>query len=84
LGTSVSPCRRRLRYLPVVSQRRRQVGVMLGHVTLDPGRLPHQLDARRQGLTLVHFSAQDERFLWDRGCIWGLCSEEVMGDIWGC
>jgi hypothetical protein len=23
---------------------------------------------RRQGLTLVHFSAQLERFLWDRGC----------------
>jgi hypothetical protein len=22
----------------------------------------------RQGLTLVHFSAQLERFLWDRGC----------------
>jgi len=25
-----------------------------------------------QGLTLVHFSAQRERFLWDRGCLWGL------------
>jgi hypothetical protein len=24
--------------------------------------------ARRQGLTLVHFSAQLERFVWDRGC----------------
>ena len=24
-----------------------------------------------QGLTLVHFSAQRERFLSDRGCIWG-------------
>jgi len=24
---------------------------------------------RRQGLTLVHFSAQLKRFLWDRGCI---------------
>ena len=23
----------------------------------------------RQGLTLVHFSAQRKRFLWDRGCI---------------
>jgi len=22
-----------------------------------------------QGLTLVHFSAQRKRFLWDRGCI---------------
>ena len=27
-----------------------------------------------QGLTLVHFSAQHERFLWDRGCAEGLCS----------
>ena len=24
--------------------------------------------APRQGLTLVHFSAQLERFVWDRGC----------------
>jgi hypothetical protein len=23
----------------------------------------------RQGLTLVHFSAQPKRFLWDMGCI---------------
>jgi len=23
---------------------------------------------RSQGLTLVHFSAQRQRFLWDRGC----------------
>jgi len=26
----------------------------------------------RQGLTLVHFSAQLERFPWDRGCVQGL------------
>jgi hypothetical protein len=26
----------------------------------------------RQGITLVHFSAQRKRFLWDRGCIKGL------------
>jgi hypothetical protein len=25
-----------------------------------------------QGLTLVHFSAQRKRFLWDRGCTYGL------------
>ena len=25
----------------------------------------------RQGLTLVHFSAQRKCFLWDRGCIYG-------------
>jgi len=29
-----------------------------------------------QGLTLVHFSAQRKRFLWDRGYILGL--------FWGC
>jgi len=28
----------------------------------------------RQGLTVVHFSAQLERFVWDRGCMLGLCS----------
>jgi hypothetical protein len=27
--------------------------------------------ARRQGLILVHFSAQRKRFLWDRGCMDG-------------
>jgi len=26
-----------------------------------------------QGLTLVHFSARLERFVWDRGCAEGLC-----------
>ena len=30
--------------------------------------------ACRQGLTLVHFSAQLQRFFWDRGCASGLCS----------
>ena len=44
---------------------------------------------RRQGLTLVHFSAQRKRFLWDRGCIEGLfrgCCVgvyEVLGDVGG-
>ena len=27
------------------------------------------LRPRRQGLTLVHYSAQRKRFLWDRGCV---------------
>ena len=27
-----------------------------------------------EGLTLVHFSPQLERFVWDRGCALGLCS----------
>ena len=30
------------------------------------------LSARTQGLTLVHLSAQRERFLWYRGCVEGL------------
>jgi hypothetical protein len=32
------------------------------------GDVPELLGAGRQGLTLVHFSAQLERFVWDRGC----------------
>ena len=28
--------------------------------------------AASQGLTLVHFSVQRKRFLWDRGCVQGL------------
>ena len=39
-----------------------------------------------QGLTLVHFSAQLERFVWDRGCAEGLCnpcSGGVRGSL-GC
>ena len=30
--------------------------------------------AEGQGLTLVHILAQRKRFVWDRGCAWGLCS----------
>jgi hypothetical protein len=29
------------------------------------------LSGMRQGLTLVHFSAQPKRFLWDKGCFRG-------------
>jgi len=36
-----------------------------------------------RGLTLVHFSAQLERFVWDRGCAWGLCSP-CTGGVKGC
>ena len=32
-----------------------------------------------QGLTPVHCSAQCKRFLWDRGCIWGLFRGCVAG-----
>jgi len=40
----------------------------------------------RQGLTLVHFSAQRKRCLWDRGCILGLFREYTGGamGIRGC
>ena len=31
-----------------------------------------RLLAQRQGLTLVESSAQRKRFLWNRGCVWGL------------
>jgi len=33
------------------------------------GHSPDLVANARQGLTLVHFSAQRKRFLWDRGCI---------------
>ena len=33
---------------------------------------PLELASSVQGLTLVHFSAQRKRFLWDRGCMKGL------------
>ena len=36
-----------------------------------------------QGLTLVHFSAQLERFLWDRGCAQGVFGACLRGVLWG-
>ena len=42
----------------------------------------HRRHRRRQGLTLVQFSAQCKRFLWDRGCMKGLfkgCLRGVSG-----
>jgi len=39
--------------------------------------------SRKQGLTLVHFSAQLERFLWDRGARRG-CVARVKGVLRGC
>jgi hypothetical protein len=35
-----------------------------------------------QGLTLVHFSAQLERFLWYMGCVEGLF-RGCLGGVWG-
>ena len=38
---------------------------------------------RRQGLTLVHFSAQRKRILWDRGAIRGCLGgfQELSGGV---
>ena len=38
---------------------------------------------RSQGLTLVHFSAQRKRFLWDRGAVLRGCSECAQGVLVG-
>jgi len=46
-----------------------QVGSRLEGASVRPLRIPAAARAPvSQGLTLVHFSAQLERFLWDRGC----------------
>ena len=34
--------------------------------------VPLPASASEQGLTLVHFSAQRKRFMWDRGCMYGV------------
>ena len=38
---------------------------------------------RHQGLTLVHFSAQPKRCVWDKGCIQGLF-KGYIGGVRGC
>jgi len=38
-----------------------------------------KIERERQGLTLAHFSAQRRRFVWDRGCIQGLCRGCLVG-----
>ena len=40
-------------------------------------------NAEYQGLTIVHFSAQHKRFLWDRGCGQGLLGRS-FGGVRGC
>jgi len=40
-----------------------------------------RLCAAKQGLKLVHFSAQLKRYLWDRGCI--MHSGAVLGGFMG-
>ena len=39
--------------------------------TVPPPCASRRSDTPKQGLTLVHVSAQRKRFLWDRGCIEG-------------
>jgi len=46
---------------------------------LSVGRRPPSL----QGLTVVHFSAQLERFVWDWGCAYRGCVARVRGCL-GC
>jgi hypothetical protein len=50
-----------------------------------PSPWPLSTATSRQGLSLVHFSSQRKRFLWDRGCIRG-CSGGVSGELgwFGC
>jgi len=49
----------------------------LRHYTMDLASLA--ATSRGQGLTLVHFSAQLERFVWDRGCARRDCVARVKG-----
>ena len=44
-----------------------------------PPHVPHWWQPHWQRLTLVHFPAHRKRFLWDRGCIWGLFRGCVAG-----
>ena len=55
-------------------------GIM--HRDIKPENLLAGEGDRGQGLTLVHISAQLERFLWDRGCIYGLC-RGCLGGVGG-
>jgi len=46
--------------------------LMTERLDMTKKRIEPRLATGRQGLTLVHFSAQLKRFLWERGCIYGL------------
>jgi V-type H+-transporting ATPase subunit A len=39
-----------------------------GEYNIEDKIIEVEFNGERQGLTLVHFSAQRKRFLWDRGC----------------
>jgi hypothetical protein len=49
-------------------------GVEPGPMAAAAAARSAERSAARQGLTLVHCSAQLERFLWEWGCAKGLCS----------
>jgi len=56
-----------------------RVSILAAVLTMSPNRryrgcfTPITPPTTDQGLTLLHFSAQRKRFVWDRGCIqWGL------------
>jgi hypothetical protein len=53
---------------PVAPPYRPRPGRGATHPLIAPASHP-----RGQGLTLVHFSPQRKRFLWERGCIYGIC-----------
>jgi hypothetical protein len=54
-----------------------QIELRSGSPCRAPDAVPQRrrhvlLAAARQRLTPVHFSAQRKRFLWDKGCLWGV------------
>ena len=51
----------------------------LSSVHPPPITMPSSTAAFVQGLTLVHFSVQRKRFVWDRGCIEGLFTGHFAG-----
>jgi hypothetical protein len=63
MRTSVSPCRK------LVSCDTVKPHPVAYPSTVESRRVNPTQSAAAQGLTLVHFSAQRKRFLWDRGCM---------------
>jgi len=82
MGTSVSPCRS----ASAVAGGTRAAAAARSF----SGMRASASDTDNQGLTLVLFSAQRKRLLWNWGCIWGLFTGclggvcEVLGGVGGC
>jgi sulfate adenylyltransferase subunit 1 (EFTu-like GTPase family) len=55
----------------IVSQKDAKIAELQKQLDLVSASSEDAEAVNRQGLTLVHFSAQHQRFLWDRGCIQG-------------